>query len=77
MGPPDSRLTSQGELDIRPQFLYRCYSKQDLPPNQVKPTPLQVLRHLSSISMALCDPLLMAENDIIIISYFFLLCPGE
>ena len=62
MGAPDPCLTSQGNLYICPRFQYRCYSKQDLPPNLVKATPLQVICHLSSISMELCDPLLMAER---------------
>ena len=55
----------------------RCYIKQDLPQNWLKPIPLQVLRHIYSIAKVLGDPLLMAERNMIIIAYFFSLCPGE
>ena len=77
MGAPDPRLTSQKELDIRLRFQYRCYNKQDPLPNRVKPTPLQVLCHISSIAMASCDPPLVGECNMIIITYLFLLRPGE
>ena len=71
MGAPYPCLKSQGEIDIRLRFKYWCYSKNDPPTNRVKPTPLQVLRHISSIAMASGDPLLMAESDMITISHLF------
>ena len=77
MEAPYPRLISQSELYIWLQFKYRRYSKQYPIQNMVKPTPLQVLRHISSISMASGDPLLMAESDMIIIAYLFLLHPSE
>ena len=77
MEAPDPRLTSQCELDIRIWFQDWCCIKQDPPPNRVKPIPLQVPSHISSISTALGDPILMVECNIIIIAYFFLLRAGE
>ena len=77
MGALYPQLKSQGELDIRLWFQYRCYSKQDPPLNQVKPTPLQVLSHISSIPTVSGDPFVMGDSNMIIITYFFLLHPGE
>ena len=77
MGASYPRLTSSEELDIWIRFQYRCYSKQDSPPNRVKPIPLKALLHISSMDTASGDPLLMTEIDMIIIAYFFLLRPGE
>ena len=62
MGAPDPRLTSQGELEIWIRFKYWFYIKQDPPPNRVKPTPLQVLRNISSISTESVDHLIMEER---------------
>ena len=77
MGSPYPCLTSQGELYICLRFQYWCYSKHEPPKNRVKPTPLQVLRHISSLATASGDPLLMTEKNMIIITYFLLLYPGE
>ena len=77
MGAPDPRLTSQWGLDIQIRFQYRCYSKQNRPINRVKLIPLQVFRHISSIATAPGYPLLMAKSDVIIITSFSLLIPGE
>ena len=77
MGALYPQLKSQGELDIRLWFQYRCYSKQDPPLNQVKPTPLQVLSHISSIPTVSGDPFVMGDSNMIIITYFFPLHPGE
>ena len=77
MRSPDSRLTSQGEIYIWLSFQYRCYSKQETPPNWVNPTPLQVLCHISSIDAALGYPILMAGSVMIIIAYFFFFRPRK
>ena len=76
IGAPDPCLTSQGELDIRLRFQYWYYSKQNPPPNWVRPTPLQFSRYIYSIATTSGDPLLMAESYIIIITYFSLLRLG-
>ena len=77
MGPPDSRLTSEVELDIRLRFKYWFYIKQNRPPNRVKTTPLQVLCHIYSTATASVDPLLMGESNMIIIPYLLILRPDE
>ena len=56
VGAPDPCLTNQGELDIWIQFQYQGYSYQDPLPNRVKPIPLQVIHHISSIATASGDP---------------------
>ena len=75
IGALEPHLTSQEDLYIHLRFQYKCYSKQEPPPNRVNPTTLQFLRQISNISMTLGETLLMEEIDIIIIAYFFLLHP--
>ena len=48
----DLWLNDEEELEIHLKFQYRAYSKQDPPPNRVKPVPVQVLRHIASIAAA-------------------------
>jgi hypothetical protein len=47
------------------------------PPNRVKPIPIQLLRHVVTTAYATDDPGNHAIADMIIIAFFFLLCPGE
>ena len=71
----DSHLTNQGELDIRLLFQFWCYTNQETPPSQVNPTPLQVLRNISSIAADPGNPVLRAECYMIIVAYLFLPLP--
>ncbi len=77
MGAPDPWLTAQGKIDFRIQRQLRCYSKQDPPPNRVKPIPIPVLR--SVLAVALCSEEIgnMATADMVVLAFFFLLRPGE
>ena len=77
LGAKDPRMTSTGKLDGRLQLQFCCYSRQDPPPSRVKPIPFQVLRRLACVAAASRDPELQAVSDMIIIAFFFLLCPGE
>ena len=77
MGSPYTRFTSQETLGIRLWFQYRWYSKQYPPPNRVKPTILQVLRHIFIIATVSGDTLLMENINIIVIAYFYLFHPSE
>ena len=52
MGVKDPRQNSEGVLEIRLKYQYMAYSKQDPPPNHVKPVPFQILRHIASIASA-------------------------
>ena len=77
LGGKDPRMTSTGKSDGRMQLQFRCYSRQDPPPSQVNPIPVQVLRRLAYVAAASRDPELQAVADMIIIAFFFLLRPGE
>ena len=77
LGAKNPRMTPTGNLDGRLQLQFRCYSRQDPPPSWVKPIPVQVLRRLACIAEASRDPKLQAIADMIIITFFFLLRPGE
>jgi hypothetical protein len=57
--------------------MLRTYSKQDPPPNRVKPVPVQVLRHIMAIALAGTSAFQLGVADMIVIAFFFLLRPGE
>jgi hypothetical protein len=57
--------------------MLRSFTKDDPPPNRVKPVPIQVLRHIAYLAYRSRDPLLTATADMIILAFFFLLRPGE
>ena len=70
-------MTSTGKLDGRLQLQFRCYSQQDPPPSWVNPIPVQVLRKLACVAAASRDHELQAVANMIIVTFFFLLRPGE
>ena len=73
----DPRMTSTGKINGKLQLQFHCYSRQNLPPSWVKPIPVQVLRRLDCMAAASNDQELQAITDMIIISFFLLLRPGE
>ena len=77
MGAPDPRLNITGKLDFRIQRQLRSYSKDDPPPNRVKPIPAQVLLHLRALADAGTDQATIATADMASIAFYFLLRPGE
>ena len=77
MGKSDPRLGLSMKIDHRIQRMLRTYSKQDPPPNRVKPVPVQVLRHITAIARASNLPFNLAVADMITLAFFFLLRPGE
>ena len=77
LGARDPRLSASGKIDYRLQLQYRCYTRQDPPPNRVKPIPVQILRAVTAIAAASNDLEMQAVSDMIIIAFFFLLRPGE
>ena len=78
MGAPDPRLNSSGNLDFRIQRMYACYTKQDPPPNRVKPVPVPVLRRIFAVSATMNNsPFYQCLADMIGLAFFFLLRPGE
>ena len=77
LGLNDPRLGPDLKQDHRLQRMWRCYTKQDPPPDRVKPVPIQVLRHIMTIAIASNDPVILATADMITLAFFFLLRPGE
>ena len=77
MGHDDPRLSYNQKIDHRLQRMLRTYSKQDPPPNRVKPVPVQVLRHIATIAAASNLPFQRCLADMVIIAFFFLLRLGE
>jgi hypothetical protein len=57
--------------------MLRAFTKQDPPPNRVKPVPIQVLRHIATRAASWDDAVQSATADMIILAFFFLLRPGE
>ena len=57
--------------------MYKAYSKEDPPPNRVKPVPVSVIRRLLTVAVASSCVFNTAITDMIVIAFFFLLRPGE
>ena len=78
MGAQDPRLNTSGNMEFRLQRMFSCYSKQDPPPNRVKPVPVQVIRRIFAVAATLAaDPYNQCLADMIGLAFFFLLRPGE
>ena len=54
-----------------------AWKKQDPPPNRVKPVPIRVIHSIAFIAEQFTHPTVLATSDMIIITFFFLLRPGE
>lgn len=76
LGASDIRLQTSGKLDFRLSRMFRAYSREDPPPNRVKPIPMAVIRHIAQAS-TLGDAAVQAISDMVIIAFFYLLRPGE
>jgi hypothetical protein len=77
VGAADPRLNSVGAIDLRIQRELSCYSKQDPPPNRVKPIPVPILMHILVTALAAGTTFMIAVADMIAVAFFFLLRPGE
>ena len=80
LGTPDPRLNHVGQIDFRLQRQLRSYSKEDPPPNRVKPIPVQLLHYVMAIAFAnhvIPSRANQATADMIALAFFFLLRPGE
>lgn len=77
MGPQnrDPRHGIGGKIHVVLRHQYSAYSKEDPPPERVKPIPMQLTRH--TVTSLQLDELSRAMADLIIIAVFFLLRPGE
>ena len=77
LGAKYPQMTSTGKIDGILQLQFLCYYRQDPPPSQVKPIPVQVLREMACMAAASNDQEIQAASDMIIIAFFFLLQPGK
>jgi hypothetical protein len=73
----DPRLTRQGKIDFRLQRQLAAYTKEDPPPNRVKPVPVSVIQHVAYAAHALHEDGNLAIADMIPLAFFILLRPGE
>jgi hypothetical protein len=76
MGSQDPRLTIQNKMDSRLQRQLTCYSKEDPPPDRVKPIPIAIIRHVLSAVLLSATLDNLAVADMIVLAFFFLLRPG-
>ena len=77
LGTQDPRLNTSGNLDFRIQRMYACYTKEDPPPNRVKPVPVPVLRRIFAVAATMNNPFFECLADMIGLAFFYLLRPGE
>ncbi len=77
LGLPDPRLTPSGKLEFRLSRLLASYTKADPPPSRVKPIPVPILHHATTMARIGNTPASAAVADLITIAFFFLLRPGE
>jgi len=75
LGHLDPRLNSSGNVDFRIQRTLSAYTKEDPPPNRVKPVP--VLRHIFHVASTMNNAYFQCLADMIGFAFFFLLRPGE
>ena len=73
----DPRFDQHHRIDRTLQLLTKAHSKQDPPPDKVKPVPIQLVRHAyqSILQSAMAHATTLA--NMLVIGYFFLLRPGE
>jgi len=77
LGSPDPRLNAAGRIDFRLQRQLSCYSRQDPPPNRVKPIPVPLLMYSLTAALASAHFSLHAAANMMTLAFFFLLRPGE
>ena len=73
----DPRYNQHHQMDRDLQLISKGYSKQDPPPDKVKPVPIQLVRHAHRALMtsSLVHAPVLAR--LLVMGYFFLLRPGE
>ena len=77
VGSPDPRLTPSGKHEFRIRRQLTGYAKADPPPNRVKPIPIAVIYHLITRANAQASIDSLAIADMVSITFFFLMRPGE
>jgi hypothetical protein len=77
LGYANPRLQPSGKLTFRLQRLLSYYNKQDLPPDRVKPIPIQLLQTTCNTLRLASHPRSDTLADMLTLGFFFLLRPGE
>lgn len=77
MGATDPRKNLNGAIDFRIQRQLSCYTKQDPPPNRVKPIPVPILMNIMATALIAATAFSVCVADMIAVAFFFLLRPGE
>lgn len=70
-------MDAGGNVTRRIKTLLEAYTKEDPPPDRVKPIPVQLVQHAAQAAYSTQDLLLHATADCGVIGFFFLLRPGE
>lgn len=76
LGSQNPRLDLAGNVVPGIRQLQTAWSKEDPPPERVKPIPLQLIRHVVH-RLDLTDDFASAIADALIIGFFYMLRPGE
>jgi hypothetical protein len=77
LGQSDPRLLPLGKLDLRLSRQLSAYKKEDPPPTCVKPIPFPILADAITFCYRANTSKTNAIADMILLGFFFLLCPGE
>jgi hypothetical protein len=78
MGTKDPRLNPAFQIDFRIHRTLRAWKQSDPAPLRVKPIPVSVIRTLAVWATAdTVTETYQAACNMIIIAFFFLLCPGK
>jgi hypothetical protein len=78
LGPPDIHKDAFGAIDFRISRQFRCYRKEDAPPSRVKRVPILILIFILHYAFTPSStPDRQAIADLITITFYFLLRPGE
>jgi hypothetical protein len=78
MGAKDPRLNLSFQIDFRIQWMLCAWKHTNPAPMRVKPIPITVIRRIAvSATADVVDNTFRAAADMIVIAFFFLLCPGE
>ena len=73
----DPRHDLHGQIDRELKLLSTAHSKDDPPPDKVKPVPIQLLAHALQALTHSARPEAPVIANMLVMGYFFLLRPGE
>jgi hypothetical protein len=77
VGADDPRLTVTGQHEFRLGRQLRGYTREDPPPDRVKPIPVLVIYHATSLAQQHNTVEALAVTHMLCITFFFLCRPGE